>query len=298
MLISCQARAAGYSRERNIVEDGAGQGLVETEASVEDPSYSQEQSQEPAAQDNPFWGELADKLGPNLYEVAKPYLSKADTAHREGIEKLNSRFEPYKGFVDEGVPPEMLQQSLALARQLDQSPETVYEQLGEFLRQNGRLPSPKELDQQIEETASEEEADPRDAQIKQLMEGQTQLQEYIQQSQMAAIQQQAAAEADTWRDSQVKELQAKGYDEADVKEIFRFALAQINSGQEPDLAKAAEHYAELQNRIRTAPRPGAAAPRIPGGVGGGTPSMGGSDPSKMTKEQRQALVASMISNKQ
>lgn len=282
--------------ERNIVDlEGEGQGLVETEASVEDPSYSQEQSQEPAApQDNPFWGELADKLGPNLYEVAKPYLSKADTAHREGIEKLNSRFEPYKGFIDQGVSPDMLNQSLALARQLDQSPETVYEQLGEFLRQNGRLPSPKELEKQIEEDPNAEAEDPRDAQLRQLMEQQNQLQQFIQASQQAALEQQAAAEADSWRDQQVEELKKQGFDDSDIKEVFRFALAQVNAGQEPDLAKAAQHYTELQNRIRTAPRPGASAPRVPGGAGGGTPNLGQNDPSKMSKEQRQALVAQML----
>lgn len=273
-----------------MADEAEGQGLDNTEASVEDTSYSPEET-ETAPQGNPFWKEVEDKLGPNNYAVIQPYLNQADTAHREGIEKLNSRYSPYKGFIDQGISPEYLQQSVGLARQLEENPEQIYESLGNFLRQNGRLPSEQELGKQVEEDASEEE-DPRDAQIRQLREGQEQLQQFINQSVASQQQAQMAQEADAWLDGELKKIEAQGFDSEDMKEIVRIAASQSDrSGKEPDLAAAVQHYTDLQNRIRTAPRAGAGAPRVPGGVGGGTPGSTSQDPATMTKEQRIAAVA-------
>lgn len=270
------------------------QGLDNTEASVEEQSYSTEESTtETAPQSNPFWKEVEEKLGPNNYAVIRPYLEKTDTEYRQGITKANDRLKPYQQyqpFIDQGVSPEILQQSMALARQLDAEPEKVYESLGNFLRQNGRLPDNQELAEQV----TSEEEDPRDAQLRQLQENQGQLQQFIQQQVASAHKAQMDQQADAWLDNEVKGLQAKGFDGEDVKEIIRIATSQVNSGQEPDLAKAAEHYVGLQNRIRTAPRPGSSAPRVPGGVGGGTPGAGTIDPAKMTKAERIAAVAARL----
>lgn len=280
-------------------EEGESQELdTITEASVEDPSHSSEQGIETAPQSNPFWKEVEDKLGPNNYQLIQPYLSKVDAEYHRGITSANERLKPYQGFIDEGLDPETIRKSVNLARQLDASPETVYEHLGEFLRQNGRMPSQQELEQKVDEASDEE--DPRDAQLRQLQEQQSQLQQFIQQSVQNSQKAELDRQADEWLNTEIKQLQDKnGFDEADTKEVVRIAAFEANkSGKEPDLAAAAQHYLDLQNRIRTTPRAGASAPRVPGAVGGGTPTGGGQDISTMTREQRQAYVAARLSGQQ
>ena len=84
--------------------------VIETEA-----ANSPEQSTpEATPQGNPHWKEVEEKLGPNNYAVIKPYLDKADTEHRQGIESLNTRFKPFQSFIEQGVTPEVITQSLGL----------------------------------------------------------------------------------------------------------------------------------------------------------------------------------------
>ena len=274
-----------------------GQGLDNTEASVEDQSYSPESNTETAPQGNPFWKEVEDKLGPNNYAVIQPYLAKTDAEYQKGITSANERlksFQPYQPFIDEGISPEMIQQSVAFARQLDEAPEKIYESLGNFLRQNGRLPDPQELATEVQENT--EEVDPRDAQLRQLQESQTQMQQFLQNQIVSAQQADMNRQADEWLDGEMKNLkETKGFADEDLKEIVRIAAVSANASGEIDLNKAVAHYEALQNRIRTAPRPGAFAPQVPGGVGGGTPGTGTVDPSKMTKAERIAAVAARLS---
>lgn len=267
--------------------------VIETEA-----ANSPEQSTpEATPQGNPHWKEVEEKLGPNNYAVIKPYLDKADTEHRQGIESLNTRFKPFQSFIEQGVTPEVITQSLGLARQINENPTSIYEKLGEFLAQTGRLP---ESQQELEEVVGDddpEDEDPRDAQIRELRERQAQFEQQFTMQQQAQVKQQLDAEADTWLDGETTKIKQAHPDfgEEDLKEVTRIALGQMREGQAPDLARAADHLASLRDRFRTAPRPGAQAPNVPGGAGGGTPSSA-VPPHKMTPAERQARVASMLGN--
>lgn len=250
---------------------------------------------EPQSEGNPFWKDVEEKLGPNNYKLIQPYLAKADTEARNRISELNKSYAPWKAFVDQGVTPDHVQQAFGYVQQLNdpQGQLEIYQALQTFLRENGRLPDEQELAQEIQDNA--DEVDPRDAQIQQL-------QAQLDQFQQATMGQFAAQEniriqqeADVWADGEWKRITAAHPDlqKEDLADIAQILAAQTNRGEAPDLDKAVAQFTNMRDRIRTAPRPGQLAPRIPSGPGGGTPSTV-VDPSKMTKQQRLDLVAAKL----
>lgn len=265
---------------------------------TESPELTTEAPQDHSTEEqaNPFWGEVEKLTGPNVYQLIKPHLAKADTEARQRVEAVNQSYAPWKAFADQGIQPQQVQQAIAVVKQLNESPEQVFESLRSFLEREGRMPSQAELKQEVQEDT--EEADPRDQQLQTLAEQQRLIAEFLQNQQLQGQQQAAAQEADTWLETEVSKLKdpKKGFDEADIKEIVRIAAFQAQqTGQDPDSLAAAEaQYIAMRDRIRTTPRPGQVAPRLPSGPGGGTPQQQAVDPSTLTKDQRRELVAQML----
>lgn len=298
MLRSSQPGPKGTAETENIVfGENEGQEPVEQSAEVEAPEAAPEGNspqQIETPQSNPFWKEVEEKLGPNNYAVIQPYLAQADTQHRQGIEAVNSRYKPYQPLIDQGLTPEVITQHAQLVKQLNEAPEVIYEKLGEFLQQQGRLPSPQELQDEIDDPDAEE--DPRDRQIADLTQQIQQLGGFVTNQYQQQQMQQLNAEADDWLDGEATRLkQTHSFSDDDVKEVYRIAAGQIQQGQSPDLDAAAAHFVGLRDRFRNAPRAAANAPAVPGGAGGGTPGTGTQNPSKMSAAERQALVAQMLS---
>ena len=265
---------------------------------TESPELTTEAPQDHSTEEqaNPFWGEVEKLTGPNVYQLIKPHLAKADTEARQRVEAVNQSYAPWKAFADQGIQPQQVQQAIAVVKQLNESPEQVFESLRSFLEREGRMPSQAELKKEVEEDT--EEVDPRDEQLQTLAEQQRLIAEFLQNQQLQGQQQAAAQEADTWLETEVSKLKdpKKGFDEADIKEIVRIAAFQAQqTGQDPDsLADAEAQYVAMRDRIRTTPRPGQVAPRLPSGPGGGTPQQQAVDPSTLTKDQRRELVAQML----
>ena len=265
---------------------------------TESPELTTEAPQDHSTEEqaNPFWGEVEKLTGPNVYQLIKPHLAKADTEARQRVEAVNQSYAPWKAFADQGIQPQQVQQAIAVVKQLNESPEQVFESLRSFLEREGRMPSQAELKQEVQEDT--EEVDPRDQQLQALAEQQRLIAEFLQNQQLQGQQQAAAQEADTWLETEVSKLKdpKKGFDEADIKEIVRIAAFQAQqTGQDPDSLAAAEaQYIAMRDRIRTTPRPGQVAPRLPSGPGGGTPQQQAVDPSTLTKDQRRELVAQML----
>ena len=265
---------------------------------TESPELTTEAPQDHSTEEqaNPFWGEVEKLTGPNVYQLIKPHLAKADTEARQRVEAVNQSYAPWKSFADQGIQPQQVQQAIAVVKQLNESPEQVFESLRSFLEREGRMPSQAELKQEVQDDT--EEVDPRDEQLQALAEQQRLIAEFLQNQQLQGQQQAAAQEADTWLETEVSKLKdpKKGFDEADIKEIVRIAAFQAQqTGQDPDSLAAAEaQYIAMRDRIRTTPRPGQVAPRLPSGPGGGAPQQQAVDPSTLTKDQRRELVAQML----
>ena len=271
------------------------------EVSDQDHSTGAEQPQEQPAS-NPFWGEVEKLTGPNVYQLIQPHLAKTDAEYNRKITEVNQSYAPWKAFADQGITPEHVQQSVAVVRQLNESPELVYEGLRSFLEREGRLPSNQELANEVEDGGGEE-IDPRDQEIQALREQQEQIQQFLQDQQMQAQRQVESEKADTWLSSEISRVQETHKDlaEADIQEIVSRAAAAASQfdarGQAvPDdvLEKATQQFIAMRDRIRTTPRPSSMAPRVPSGPGGAAPSTGGPDTASMTRAQRQEFVAQQL----
>ena len=280
------------------MSDIAGQESTSTEEYTEptgtDTSIQTEDHSTDSSASNPFWGEVEKLTGPNVYKLIQPHLAKADTEARQRVESVNQQYAPWKALADQQITPEQVMQSIGVVRQLNdpQGQLQIYESLRNFLRENGRLPDQQELQEQVEED-TDPESDPRYDALAQQNQA---IMQFLQQQQLAEQQQIAAHEADSWLDAERDRLKSKGYDEADIQEIIRIAAGSLGAdGRVPDnFDQAAAHFDALRDRIRTTPRPGQLAPRLPSGPGGGTPQGGAVDPSTLSKDQRRDLVAQML----
>jgi hypothetical protein len=261
-------------------------------------SQEETANQEPSEPTNPFWGDVQKKLAPNVWQTIKPDLDKADAEARRRIEELNGKYTPWKALADQGYKPEQATSAFDVVKRLN-DPEyqvELYESLGNFLRTNGRLPNEQELQQQVAEDAEEgEQEDPRYAALQAQQE---QILNFLQSQAQHEQQQIAAQEADSWIEGELNRLgsdQKRGYSPEDLQEIIRIAAFQTTqTGRDPEnLDAAAAQFDALRNRIRTAPRAAANAPRIPSGPGGGTPS-GDTPTGEMTAQQRRDLVVQRL----
>lgn len=254
------------------------------------PVETVEAPAESTSSGNPAWESVRTKLDPVSFHAIEDELKKWDKNAESRISSLNQQL---KGYSELGSP-EQLQNYVAIAQKLDSEPEVVYQALGEFLKQNGRLPQTEaELQEAVDdqEESNENVVDPRLAQLEQQQE---QMRQFLEQQEMVRIQQ----EADATLDQEIAELRAKQPDfgEDDIKEILMRAAFQLQSGNKAvRLADVANEYLEKTvNRIRAVPRPGDSAPRLlptSGGVPGGQQSQ---SLGKMSRNDIQDFIAASI----
>ena len=165
---------------------------------------------------NPAWDSLRSKLDPVSFHNIQDDLKTFDKNAESRISSLNQQLKQY----NELGSPEQLQNYAAIAQRLDTEPEVIYNALGEFLKQNGRLP---ETAQEMQDAVDEEEAtnendeapvDPRLAQLEQQTQ---QMQEFLSQQEQMRIQQ----EADVALGQEIDELKQAHPDftEDDVREV-------------------------------------------------------------------------------
>jgi hypothetical protein len=100
---------------------------------------------------NPAWDSLRSKLDPVSFHNIQEDLKNFDKNAESRISSLNQQLKQY----NELGSPEQLQNYATIAQRLDTEPEVIYNALGEFLKQNGRLPN---TEKELQEAVDEEEA--------------------------------------------------------------------------------------------------------------------------------------------
>lgn len=242
---------------------------------------------------NPAWDSLRSKLDPVSFHSIQDELKNFDKNVESRISSLNQQLKQY----NELGSPEQLQNYAAIAQRLDTEPEVIYNALGEFLKQNGRLP---ETAQEMQDAVDEEEATsetgeaPVDPRLAQLEQQQQQMQEFLAQQEQMRIQQ----EADTVLEQEINELKQAHpeFSEDDVREVLMRAAFQLqSSGKAAKLSDVAQEYVDKTvNRIRAVPRPGDSAPRLlptSGGMPGGQQAK---PLGQLSRDDVQNLIASSI----
>jgi hypothetical protein len=238
---------------------------------------------------NPAWEPIKEKLGDAAFQLIQPELSKWDQGVNKRFETLNEQFAPYK----ELGTPEELTNYKNIIEQMDSNPEAMYEALGNFLQENGRMPSKEEaqdIADEIDEEASESEIDPRLAELEQ---GQEQIRQFLEAQQEAEVQAQAESELE----QEISELESsRGYSKDDMQEIIRTAaFLSSQSDKIVPLSQAADQFDALRERILTQPRPGDSAPRLLPTSGGNASSVQNKSVGAMSRNETQDLVAAFLS---
>jgi hypothetical protein len=242
---------------------------------------------------NPAWESLRTKLDPVSFHNIQDDLKNFDKNAESRISSLNQQLKEYS----ELGSPEQLQNYSAIAQRLDTEPEVIYNALGEFLKQNGRLPeTEKEMQDAVdeEETTSESGEAPTDPRLLQLEQQTQQMQEFLAQQEQVKIQQ----EADSALEQEIGALKQAhpDFSEDDVREVLMRAAFQLqSSGKTTKLADVAQEYVDKTvNRIRAVPRPGDSAPRLlptSGGMPGGQQAK---PLGQLSRNDVQSLIASSL----
>jgi len=237
---------------------------------------------------NPAWEPIKEKLGDAAFQLIQPELSKWDQGVNKRFETINEQFAPYK----ELGSPEELSNYRQIVEQMDSNPEAMYEALGTFLQENGRMPSKAEA-QDIADEIDEEESGPVDPRIDELAKGQEQIRQFLEQQQEAEIQAQAESELN----QEISALEAAGkYSKDDMQEIIRTAaFLSSQSDKVVPLSVAAEQFDALRERILTQPRPGDSAPRLLPTSGGNASSLQNKTMGQMSRNETQDLIAAVLS---
>ena len=239
---------------------------------------------------NPAWESLRTKLDPISFRAIEEDLKGWDKNAESRISNLNSQLKPYRdlGEVDR------LQSYAALAEQIDSNPEAIYEALGNFLRQNGRLPESQAEMQDAMDDTEEDGQEYRDPRFDQLEQQQEQMRQFLAQQEQTRVEQ----EADYALEQEIGQLQQTHPDftDDDVREILMRAAFELSSGNQKNLDEVAKEYIEKTvNRIRAVPRPGDAAPRLLPTSGGVPTNNGQGTPlGKMSRSDVQSLIAASL----
>jgi len=272
---------------------------TEIDASTEAPESSgpvgettEQQTTSGDSGGNPAWDSLRSKLDPVSFHSIQEDLKNFDKNAESRISSLNQQLKQYS----ELGTPEQVQNYVSIAQRLDTEPEVIYNALGEFLKQNGRLPNTEaELQNAVdEEEATNESESPVDPRLAQLEQQQQQMQEFLAQQEYQRIQQ----EADSALEQEINALRSAhpDFSEDDVREVLMRAAFQLQStGKTAKLSDVAQEYVDKTvNRIRAVPRPGDSAPRLlptSGGMPGGQQA---TPLGKLSRNDVQNLIASSI----
>lgn len=242
---------------------------------------------------NPAWEPLRTKLGETTFHLVKDELKQFDQAAEKRISGLNTQLKAYSAL----GAPDQLQRYATLAQRIDAEPEAIYEALGQFLQQNGRMPQTKQEVQQVQDEIDDASApdDPTARQLEELKATQQQIQQYLQQQ----VEQQMRQQADQEIQTEIEQLRGKfkQFDDADLKEVVqRAAFLAQTSGVVPPLEQVAQDYLDnTVNRIRSIPRSNDTAPRLVPTSGGGLPgSTSTQSLGKRSNKEIQDLVAGFI----
>ena len=238
---------------------------------------------------NPAWESLRTKLDPISFKCIEEDLKGWDKCAETRISTLNSQLKPYKDLGE----VEQLQSYAALAQQIDAQPEVIYEALGNFLRENGRMPeTQEELQDAVDDTEDGQEY--RDPRFDELQKQQEQMRQFLEQQETVRMEQ----EADQALEQEIGQLQQSfpDFTNDDIQEVLMRAAFELNNGSERKLDEIAKEYIEKTvNRIRAVPRPGDSAPRLLPTSGGVPTNNGQGTPlGKMSRGDVQSLIAASL----
>lgn len=268
----------------------------QVDTSVGGEGEATHESQPEVPKGNPAWNDIRSELGDPVFSKIEPHLRKFDSEHDRSISKLNEEYAWARELTKNGVTPQQVTASLQLARALDESPEQIYDRLGQFLQQQGRMPnSAAELEAKTDDPEDEEGELPDDPRIAALQEQNERMMQFLQEQQRA----EETRQADASLDAEIEALKANtdlNLSKEDIREVLQRAVAIFHTtGREMPLADvAADYIASVRNRILSTTRPGETAPRLVPTSGGNAAVAQRKSYGEMSRGETQDLLASLV----
>jgi hypothetical protein len=237
---------------------------------------------------NPAWENIRSTLDPISFQLVEPHLKEFDKHAESRISSLNSQLKNYSQL----GTPDQLKTYATIAQRLDTEPEVIHAALGQFLRDNGRMPKNEaEVTKAVED--QEEDFDFKDPRVDALAQQQEQMRQFLEAQQSEQI----ARKAEQDLDAELGSLrQARPeLSREDEQEILQRAAFLAMQGKDPNLEDvAADYFENVVNRIRSIPRPGDSAPRLLP-TSGGVPSQAqGQSVGQMPSSAVQDIVANFL----
>lgn len=275
------------------VQDTSSQGQESTAGeSFQQPNEQQETS---SGGGHPAWNDILQKLPAGLHEMIRPELEKWDRGVQERFQQVQSRYEPYKDFVENEVDPQDIQRAMQVYQLMNQNPQMLWEQMGRyynFAQQQasnsgqGQQESVEEYDldeSQRENVAAAEGITPE--KLQQLEQNQQILAKALYQK----YEQEQQAQADAELEQELSRLREE-FGEFDEEFVIPIAA------QTGDVEAAVKKYMELKAKIAGNPRPGSNLPR-PIQPGGATPSTS-VNPAELDSKDTRNLVVEFLKSRQ
>lgn len=264
-----------------------------TESAVEAPAPVETQ-QDTQQSGHPAWDDVIKYVQPDQVETVRQQLRQWDSGVQRRFDEVHSRYKPFEPFL--GHNPQTLEQALTLFNVFNGDPRTLYDQMGQhfgFSRGQGRDDS-LDVGEFAEDDKQQQAPDiTQHPQFQQLQAQQAQLQQMIFERQ----QQEEAAQADQWLESEIaKHSQANPGVQLDWEYIITKAqaIADKTGNVDSSIEHAVTDYLGLISKVRTIPSASASAPRLLPTVGGAPSNI--TDVSKLSDKDRRALGVEMLKN--
>ena len=236
---------------------------------------------------NPAWSPLLEKLPSSLHPMVTPELKSWDQKFQEQLQQVHSQYEPYKQLIDNQVPADTLQQAWQLFNLINENPQLVYDQMGQYYGLGGQ----GQQEQQPNNPNPEEEpgfdfnnpeADiSQHPKFQELMQNQQMLAQFLVEQQ----QQEASKQAEVQIESEISAVKEK------YPYLNELQMIQLAMGGNMSITQAAEQLnAQRESWLTESRRP---APQVFSG-GGSVPAQQGIDPTKMNSTQTRAAVAAIL----
>ena len=240
---------------------------------------------------NPSWNSLLEIIPQQLHSGVTPHLREWDknfeTRVSQELSKVQSQYAPLEAFKDQD--PERINQALTFFQMAESDPRRVYDELARYFE----FEQGDQGQQGQEDSGPEEEFDlsqddlMQHPKVKELLQNQEVMAQYLVQQQQQEQQRSLEAEIDQEHASIVEAN--PDFSEDDL--VMMYQIATASNISLTDAAERVKGYGESVATRRQAPH----APSVLSANGGGAvPSENAVDPRTLNRQQTQSLVADLI----
>lgn len=245
---------------------------------------------------HPAWQKHLAKIPEGFHPVVKPAFEEWDKAVQDRLSEVQSKYNPYKHFVESRTDPTQLREAYELYQLIQSDPRRVYDAMAQNFgfADQGQLDESDDDEYDLGEDGQGQVDLSKDPRFQQLEQQQQQIVAAMQ----AAQEQQLERQGEQWLDSKMTEateiFKAAGIEP--TREAWAYILnTTMGLGQSMDndaaFKQAVDSYMGIMHQARSMPTANSTAPTVLP-TSGGTPS--NQSPVNVSDEDRRKMGAEML----